>query len=72
MTEAASPEVRARAAADREHDHEKRLTLVMAPHMEGSWGWVRDPLTEQERVDWLAALDSTVVRAISTPRSKGA
>ncbi|MET8509757.1 Ig-like domain-containing protein [Streptomyces sp. NPDC004787] len=34
---------------------EKRLTVNTTPHVDGSWGWVRDPLTGQERVDWRPA-----------------
>lgn len=34
---------------------EKHLTVTTTPKVEGSWGWVRDPLTGQERVDWRPA-----------------
>lgn len=34
---------------------EKRLTVTSTPKVEGSWGWVRDPLTGYERVDWRPA-----------------
>lgn len=34
---------------------ERRLTVTTTPHVEGSWGWVRDPLTGQERIDWRPA-----------------
>ncbi|MFC0598525.1 L,D-transpeptidase [Streptomyces palmae] len=31
---------------------ERRLSVTTSPRTEGSWGWVRDPLTGTERVDW--------------------
>lgn len=31
---------------------ERRLSVTTSPKVEGSWGWVRDPLTGVERVDW--------------------
>lgn len=31
---------------------ERQLSLSTAPRTEGSWGWVKDPLTGTERVDW--------------------
>ncbi|MFH8367668.1 Ig-like domain-containing protein [Streptomyces sp. NPDC018031] len=31
---------------------ERRLSVSTTPRTEGSWGWVRDPLTGVERVDW--------------------
>ncbi|MDX2565187.1 Ig-like domain-containing protein [Streptomyces sp. TX20-6-3] len=34
---------------------EKQLSVTTAPTTEGSWGWVRDPHTGQERVDWRPA-----------------
>ncbi|MGW8355571.1 Ig-like domain-containing protein [Streptomyces wedmorensis] len=34
---------------------EKRLSVTTTPQVEGSWGWVRDPHTGQERVDWRPA-----------------
>ncbi|MFE9138079.1 Ig-like domain-containing protein [Streptomyces sp. NPDC007355] len=34
---------------------EKHLTVTTTPKVEGSWGWLRDPLTGQERVDWRPA-----------------
>ncbi|MGW9437023.1 Ig-like domain-containing protein [Streptomyces sp. NPDC055607] len=34
---------------------EKSLSVTTTPRTEGSWGWVRDPHTGQERVDWRPA-----------------
>ncbi|MGW1729105.1 Ig-like domain-containing protein [Streptomyces sp. NPDC002306] len=34
---------------------EKSLSVNTTPQVEGSWGWVRDPHTGQERVDWRPA-----------------
>ncbi|MCX5233342.1 Ig-like domain-containing protein [Streptomyces sp. NBC_00233] len=34
---------------------EKSLAVATTPKTEGSWGWVRDPLTGQERADWRPA-----------------
>ncbi|WP_225642602.1 L,D-transpeptidase [Streptomyces werraensis] len=34
---------------------EKSLSVTTEPKVEGSWGWVRDPHTGQERVDWRPA-----------------
>ncbi|WP_237297309.1 L,D-transpeptidase [Streptomyces sp. 3211] len=34
---------------------EKRLTVTTTPNVEGSWGWIRDPHTGQERIDWRPA-----------------
>ncbi|KUJ65120.1 hypothetical protein ACZ90_50900 [Streptomyces albus subsp. albus] len=31
---------------------ERQLSVTTSPRVEGSWGWVRDPLTGTERVDW--------------------
>ncbi|GGO86600.1 L,D-transpeptidase [Wenjunlia tyrosinilytica] len=31
---------------------ERSLSVTTSPKVEGSWGWVRDPLTGVERVDW--------------------
>lgn len=31
---------------------EKALTLTTSPSVQGSWGWLRDPTTGYERVDW--------------------
>ncbi|WP_431043549.1 Ig-like domain-containing protein [Streptomyces sp. P1-3] len=31
---------------------ERRLSVTTTPRTEGSWGWVRDPLTGVERADW--------------------
>lgn len=34
---------------------EKRLTVTTTPAVQGGWGWIRDPLTGTERVDWRPA-----------------
>ncbi|MEU9298687.1 Ig-like domain-containing protein [Streptomyces sp. NPDC048266] len=34
---------------------EKSLNVTTTPQVKGSWGWVRDPHTGQERVDWRPA-----------------